>query len=387
MLTKLFNEKNIGRISLVNMLAIILVLTLAMIVFIVRQNNSEFESERALLVKNFIESKKENLKSEVNRLHDFAKYNTIQTRQKIKDDLKTTVKESAGIINSYHSLLKANMPDMNTQKRLRDFLKDNPWGGKKSYIYVIDKEGKVIFHPEYEPGTDLYNLKTPFGTYPVRTEIDTAFSSGEGFVENMMPDGKGSSEFVQKITYVKKLGLYDWYAASSYDDSYVAEIIQNTIKTRIDTVTFDNEGHYFVFNTEGKGVVMPGNKAFEGANLTSINDSSGVYYYKNLLSYALQKNDLFVFHKQRYDDWNKTRQVISYCKLYEQWNWLMCGTVTMSDLTPLINAKNEALKRKLADNKQYAFVLFLIAALIILCRILPLLCKHTEDFLQIQNRP
>ncbi len=63
MFNKLFNEKNIGRISLVNMIAVILVLTLAMIAFIVRQTNNEFESERATLVKKFYRRKEEKPKA------------------------------------------------------------------------------------------------------------------------------------------------------------------------------------------------------------------------------------------------------------------------------------------------------------------------------------
>lgn len=96
MFNKLFNEKNIGRISLVNMIAVILVLTLAMIAFIVRQTNNEFESERATLVKkNFIEEKKKSLKLEVARLNDFATFNTTQTRNTLKKkNLKDRVIEA-----------------------------------------------------------------------------------------------------------------------------------------------------------------------------------------------------------------------------------------------------------------------------------------------------
>ncbi|PLX69242.1 MAG: hypothetical protein C0602_07445 [Denitrovibrio sp.] len=364
MLTKIFNEKNIGRISLINMIAIILVLTLAMIVFIIRQSNSEFENERAILVKNFIEGKKNNLKGEVNRLQDFTKFNTIQTRKNVKDRLKNKVHDSIAVINNYHIILNDNMSHLNVDKEILKFIKVNPWDNKNEHIYIIDKKGNVVYHPEYEQGTNLYNLKTPFGTYPVRTEIETAFNNGEGFVENLMPVKKGSSKFEQKIAYVKKLGIHDWFVGSSYNENYLTSIIKEKVKERIDSVTFDNDGHYFILNTEGKGILMPGNKGFEGADLTDVTDSSGVYYYKNLLSYALQGNDLFVFHKQRYSDLNKTNQVISYCKLYEQWDWLLCGTVSMNDLTPIINKKNEALKKKLSDNKQYALVLFLIAALI-----------------------
>lgn len=367
MFNRIFNEKNIGRISLVNMLAIILVLTLAMIIFTIRQTNSEFETERAHLVKTFIEDKKTNLKGEVDRLIDFAKFNTSQTRNSIKKVMKNRVDEAVAMSSTFHSEMKKDMSVREVDRYLTKFFNMFTWGEGRGYLYVIDKKGNVVYHPNYERGTNLLELKSPFGTMPIRTEIMTAFEDGGGFVENMMPKSPGSKEFIQKISYVKAANIHDWYIGSSFDECVISDIIKKKITKRIETVTFDNDGHYFIYNSDGKGIVMPGNGFLEGEDLTNMSDSSGVYYYKNLLSYALQKNDLFVFHKQEYTDWGKAMQVISYCRIYEPWNWLMCGSVAMDDLTPIINDRNKALKRKLTDNKQYALVLFLIAAIISTC--------------------
>lgn len=365
MLNRFFNERNIGRISLINMIAIIMVLTLAMIAFIVRQTNSEFESERALLVKNFIETKKQNLKNEVFRLVDFATYNTDQTRDTMKRNIQERVNDAILIANEYYKDLRKIMPAKEAVKDLNTFFSLYRWDKGRGHIYVIDGRGRVVYHPDYKPGTNLYSMRTPFGTTPIQAEIKTASENKKGgFVENMMPEKNGSQKFVHRISFVRKLGINNWYIGSSFDEEQLAGVIKAKMSERINTVHFDHDGHYFIMDTEGRGIKLPGNKGLEGKNITDISDSSGVYYYKNLLSYALQKNDLFVFHKQKYRDWNKTSQVISYCRLYEQWNWLLCGSVTMNDLTPLINAKNKALKRKLSDNKQYALVLFLIAAVV-----------------------
>ncbi|ADD69090.1 diguanylate cyclase/phosphodiesterase [Denitrovibrio acetiphilus DSM 12809] len=364
MFAKMFNEKNIGRISLINMIAIIFVLTVAMIAFIVRQTNTEFETERAQLVKNFIETKKTNLKSEVGRLLDFTKFNTVQTRNAIKENMKDRVNEAVSLAISYNKKFHNKFTDKEIDRNLIDFFKLYSWDEGKGYLYILDKKGNVIYHPKYKSGTNLLKLKTPFGTMPVQTEIVTAFEKGGGFVENMMPKEADSTEFVQRISYVKPAGIHDWYIGSSFNEDFISDVIKEKVTHRIDTVNFDNDGHYFIINTDGRGVSIPGNKDLNGKDLTEISDSSGVFYYKNLLSYALQKNDLFVFHKEKYKDWDKTNQVISYCRIYEQWNWLMCGTVAMNDLTPLINARNEALKKKITDNKQYALVLFIIAAIV-----------------------
>ncbi|PLX66740.1 MAG: hypothetical protein C0603_11095 [Denitrovibrio sp.] len=363
MLNKLFNEKNIGRISLINMIAIILVLTLAMIAFIIRQTNTEFESERAALVKNFIEGKKTSLKLEVARLNDFATFNIIQSRNTLKKNLIDRVHEAQKMSKDFHQQLLRNVPHNQVYTSIVKFFSLYSSDKKNGYIYVIDKNGNIIYHPKYKSGINIYNLKTPFGSMPIQTEISTAFDAGGGYVENMLPKSIGSDDFTQRVAYVEKLGIHDWYIGSSFEEEQLASIIKNKILHRIDNVKFNNNGRYYIFNTDGKGIKLPGNRDLEGSDLTNISDSSGVFYYKNLLSYALQKNDLFVFHEQKYNDWNKKSQSISYCTLYDKWDWLLCGTVAMDDLTPLITEKNNALKRKLSDNKQYSLILFLIAAI------------------------
>ncbi len=154
----------------------------------------------------------------------------------------------------------------------------------------MDKMGNVIYHPKYKTGTNLYNLKTPFGSTPIQTEISTAFFySGGGFVENMLPVDLGSDTFTQRVSFVKKVDIHDWYIGCSFEEEQLSEIIKSKIIHRIETVKFNNDGHYYIINAEGKGIKLPGNKSLEGKDLTDISDSSGVYYYKNLLSYALQK--------------------------------------------------------------------------------------------------
>jgi len=142
-LNRLFNEKNIGRISLVNMIAIIFVLTIAMIAFIVHQTNSEFESERALLVKNFIENKKDGLKKEVDRLLDFATFNTTQTRASLKNGIKAHVEDAAAITLSYNSKLINKFGPQTTEKELRHFFGLYSNQDETSYLYVIDKKGRL----------------------------------------------------------------------------------------------------------------------------------------------------------------------------------------------------------------------------------------------------
>jgi diguanylate cyclase (GGDEF)-like protein len=366
MINKFFNEKNIGRISLINMLIVILILTLSMIIFIVKQTNREFERERASLVKTFIEDKKTALKSEVERLFNFIDYNIKTTKEINQETIKRKVHEVSVLTEGYykHLIAEHKQKSHTPMDDIINIFSLYKWSGEKGYIYVINSKGEVIYHPDYEYKTNLYDITTPFGDKPIQMEINTALNKGEGYVQNMMPEKPESGKFIKRTAYVKKLNIKDWYIASPCTEQDMKKLVQEKVKNRISTVSFGNDGHYFILNTNGKAIKTPGNAQFESQDVTRVTDSSGVFFYKKLMSYAMQKNDFFVFHKQKYEDWDKTEQVVSYCSLYEQWNWLMCGSLQMDDLTPLINAKNEKLKAKLEENKRYSFILFIISAAI-----------------------
>lgn len=363
MLGKYLNENNIGKVSLVNMVAVILVLTVAMIVFIVNQTNNEFEVERAQLVKSFINNKKQILKNEVDRLFDFVQYNSSITKDNLIEDSKAGVEEAVDLADKMVMFVRSKGLG-ETESIAVNFLSQYRWNEGTKKLYVIDKSGRVIYHPDYPAGTNLYDLATPYGSYPVRDEIVEAFGKGSGFLDNAMPFKAGSEKFVNRTVYVKKMKSFDWYVASSFTDDDIKNAVQGQLIKRVETVLFNENGHYFVLTTGGKAVVTPGNSALQGTDVLNVADSSGVKYYKDLITHSIQNNDYYSFYSQSYEDWAKTAQAVSHCRLLEQWGWFMCGTVQIDDLTPIINERNIALKEKLNTNKKYSLILFIISAII-----------------------
>lgn len=358
MLGKYLNEKNIGRISLVNMLIVIFVLTAAMILYIVRQANTEFEAERAQIVKSFMESKKSILSNEINRLFDFVDYNTERTKENMTKEMVKHVDDSVDEANRLYRILG---PGKKSASEIVEFLKSYKWEYGKKFLYIIDSKGTVIYHPSFASGKSLYNYVTPYGVYPIREEINAAFKKGRAIIDNSFPTDSG---IVHRTVYVRKLGLFDWYVASAYDENDVRSSVQSQIISRVKSVRFDDTGHYFIMDTSGVGIAMPGNAQLEGQNLADVTDDSDVHYYRDLLTHSLQDNDYFSFYKQSYKDWSKNTQAVSHCKVLEQWGWVLCGTVQIDDLTPIISGRNAALKQKLVANETYSLLMFIIAAII-----------------------
>lgn len=364
MLGKYLNENNIGKVSLINMVAVILVITVAMIMFIARQTNNEFEVERAQLVKSFIDSKKNILKNEVDRLFDFAEYNSGISRNNLMQNSKNGVDEAVELTDKLIGFMNSKGLSSEAKSSAVKFLSEFKLNNGSTLIYVIDKSGNVIYHPNYPVGTYLYDLSTPYGSYPIREEIMEAFGKESGFIDNALPNGANSEKFTNRTVYVRKMKSYDWYVASAFTDDDVKKNVQTQLVKRVETVLFNDTGHYFVLTTGGKAVITPGNSALQGQDVLEVADSSGVRYYRDLISHSIQDNDYYSFYDQNYEDWAKATQAVSHCRLLEQWGWLMCGTVQIDDLTPIINERNIALKAKLNTNKKYSLIIFILAAII-----------------------
>lgn len=358
MLGKYLNEKNIGRISLINMLTVILVLTVAMILYIVGQAHTEFQNERSQLEKSFIESKKNTLNNEINRLFDFVDYNTTRTKDNMTGDIILHVDDASNEAMRLYSLLGGGTL---AQKAMETYLSGYKWQNGKKNIYIMDAKGMVIYSPDYPKGTNLYNMSTPYGTYPVRDELREAASKGRAVLDDAVQTKSG---MVHRTVYIRKLGKYGWYVASDFDENELKSSVQSQLVARVKAVRFDETGHYFVMNTSGAGVVMPGNAQLEGQDLKGMADDKGVKSYADLLANSMHDNDFYSIYTQYYNDWGKKTDAVSHCRLLDQWGWLLCGTVQIDDLTPIINERNAALKKKLVQNESYSLIMFIIAAII-----------------------
>ncbi|WP_277657100.1 EAL domain-containing protein [Seleniivibrio woodruffii] len=361
MLGKYLNENNIGRISLMNMVLVIVIITVAMILFIAKQTRNEYETERSQLVKNYIDSKKQVVNGELDRMFNMVDYYTGRNEEVLSDVVKNRVDKIVELTRFISETLNRQGKPQLLKYELAEYITKYSSNETPGNIYVIDSTGNVIYHPLFPRGTNLFNLKSPYGSYPIRSELEAVSEKGK-FVDTTMQFEKDSSRFIQQTTYIRKIPGTDWYAGAAYSSSELKEVVKKQMMKRVETVRFDNYGHYFIINSDGTGIALPGNSKQEGKLLTDIGDSAGVKFYKELMSGSIKENNFYLFHSQNYTDWNKVSQVISSCRMMEQWGWLMCASVSIDDLTPIINERNAALNEKLSRNTRYSLILFIISA-------------------------
>jgi len=360
MLGKYLNENNIGRISLINMVIVILIITIAMIIFIANQTRNEYEAERSQLVKSFIEGKKNVLSGELDRMFNMIDYYASRNKQTMSEIIKDRVDHAIDVAQFLKETTTLSRSEYKAafEKYISQYDRDNSPGN----IYIIDIKGNVILHPLFPKGTNLYGLKSPYGLYPIRDEIGAVSDKGV-YIENTMPSEPKGTKFAQQTTYVRSIPGTDWYLGSAFNRAELKDNVTKQLISRVESVRFDEKGHYFILNADGTGLAMPGNSGLTGKNLTTIQDSSGVKYFKELISGSMQESNQYVFYEQEYKDWDEKAQVIANCRMMEQWGWFMCAAVNIDDLSVIVAEKNTAVQEKLNRNTRYSLVLFVFSAL------------------------
>ncbi|MCD8554579.1 MAG: EAL domain-containing protein [Seleniivibrio sp.] len=343
-----------------NMVIVILIITIAMIVFIANQTRNEYEAERSQLVKSFIENKKTILNNELDRMFGMVDYYSSRSKLAMSETAKDRVDHAIDVARFLTENIHFSHYTYKTafEKYIIQYDKDNSPGN----IYIIDKQGTVVYHPIFPKGTNLFNLKSPYGLFPIRDEITAAKDKGV-FMENTMPTEAKGTRFLQQTTYIRNIPNTDWYLGSAFNRAELKENVTKQLIARVDSVRFDGKGHYIMLSTDGTGIAIPGNSQLIGTNLTDIKDSSGVKYFKELISGSMQESNPYVFYEQEYKDWNQTAQVIANCRMMEQWGWLMCAAVNIDDLSTIVAEKNTAVQEKLNRNTKYSLILFMFSAI------------------------
>lgn len=109
---------------------------------------------------------------------------------------------------------------------------------KTEYFWINDMHPKMVMHPiraELD-GTDLTDNKDPTGKQLFVEMVKAVRASSSGFVMYMWPK-PGSSDPVQKVSYVKGFAPWGWIVGSGvYVDTVDASIVQRAIGVSVGTL-------------------------------------------------------------------------------------------------------------------------------------------------------
>ncbi len=334
---------------------------IAFVVSLIFQYNS-FRIDKEYVQKEFIEIKKENIKREVLKVHDFIDKKQKLIQEKLKNRIKSRVEQAHTIASAIYEENKNIKTKKEIQYLIVTTLKNISFSNKDSYLFINTNDSQhILFNKQSKLNEKVSALKLKDERYNkvVKKQAKLVLRKESGFLLNefIKPHFNDTKKY-KKLSYVKIFKPYDWHIGTG---EYIDDIIKDTkseILEWIATIRFGENGYVFVNNLKKQALIFDGKKL--DTPLT----------YNNLKLYNLQvqatrnKDGGFMFYNFKKLDTEKSYSKISYVKEYKKWNWIIGTGLYLDDIDNELSRKEGILKN--AVNKQIGVILFVIIILTLL---------------------
>ena len=307
---------------------------------IINHHNQYYMNEIKDMQKKFIDEEKEKLYKNAtivnNRIDVMYEHMIIATKKRLK------VKINVGytIANELYNQYKDTKTHDEIKKMITTALSKISWDHGKSYfkIATIDPSDKDA----------------------IIEELNILKKDNDGYIHQLSIDSNLSEN--DHITYIKKIGFYNWYIATTEYISANIIITKDELKYRLKKVNFnDNNSYLFILellNIDGgdkfaRMIVNPNRPDLIGKYL---NDS-----YKDIKGKEFRKDVLAQIKKQDYawvEYWYKKpngdiAKKLSYFSYNKRFNWIIGNGFYIDDIQKeidkYIEIKQQAINKEILD--------------------------------------
>jgi len=208
---------------------------------------------------------KQIVKQEVEHVVDMIRYEKAQSERLTKSKIKSRVYEAYAIAQHIYQENKTAKSKDEIQKMIINAISPIRFEQGNGYYFISRFDGVAILFPSNPKleGKNLLDVQDTHGQYLTKDMIEIAEQSGEGFYQYYWTKPNAEGNNFKKISFIKQLGLYDWFIGTGlYVDDVENEIKAELLST-ISRIRFGKEGYIFINRLNGDALVSNG-KLFSG---------------------------------------------------------------------------------------------------------------------------
>ena len=368
------NEENIGKISFISSIVIIVLLTTTMGVVFVRDTYSHFREDFQLVKTNYIETQKERLRSSINMQIRHIDTRSTRSETDLKNDVKQRVYEAHAVAwNLYQKNKGEEKNTAEIQSIIREALRPVRFNNGNGYFFIRSVQGVSALYPP-DPEREGLNIKLRPHQYEIDLfgqMIKIVQDKGEGFIKYQWPkpDVDKTKRF-EKITFIKYFEPYDWVIGSGDYIDHMKDRIQQSIIYQLNRIIPDRDFPEYIFiyelhNMNGGDefatmLVNPNRPDLIGKKISdSYKDAKGNQFRKEMLQGIRDKGEAFVTYFYKKPGTDEMIEKLSYFKYYPEWDWIVAKGTYLDSLDKRIVQLQDKLKHEIKNTIQY-FVYFLI---------------------------
>lgn len=315
------------------------------LLFLVSLRYQSFKSETKELNDFLLDSRKQMLKSEVDRVIDYINYSISLSDQRMKHVLRLKTNEYFQIIQNLHIKYGSRAGRETIGAMLGNiFNTEKKAGYQENDFAIISMGGQIV----------LKSDKSPFNQGNVAS--DSLFkrmkfflkTNNSGFVNYVYSDQTGVN--VDKIAYCRIFKPLGWIVVTFCNTEDYQSILKKEILERISLIRFGNQNYVNVVTYDGMVMMNPVKTAHIGTNQWELTDNTGKKFIQEWRKQVQLGGNGFVTYY--WTDINDERIVekLSYVKAFEPWKWMISSSFVLEEIDGQLKVHKQFLvKRVIRD--------------------------------------
>ena len=266
-------------------MVILTVISVALVGYFWIMNEYErFKKEEITLREEYVESQKSLIKHETGQVIDYVGFKISQAENRLKQTIRNRTHEAYEIAINLYNQHRATKNPAELKKIITDALRPIRYNNQRGYYFITRLDGvEILFsdRPELE-GKNLIDLQDTQGKFVIRDMIAITQQSGEGFYRYAWTKPNQTGKDFPKIAFIKHFEPFDWLIGTGEYLDDVVNDIQQEVLTRIENITFGEDGYIFAVQWNGLSLAGPQ----KGKNMIDITDANGVKIVQELIKAA-----------------------------------------------------------------------------------------------------
>jgi len=346
----------IRKIAILNLIIISSLTTLILGSFWISYEVSNYKKELKESENRLLLHSKSSIINEIKQVINYIDYMKNETEEKLKENIKSKVNETINLIRGLYNSMKGKYSDKIIKKRIITVLRNLRYNNGRGYFFLEDTRGVAYLLPSTpnEEGKVRINRKDSKGKEFVKEFIRVVKEKGEGFVKyhwfKLINNKKKS---YPKISFVKKVGIYDWFIGTGeYLDEVEKRIKQEVIK-RIKDWRWGDNNYIVIIHDEDLSVEHP----YLKNNYIPYPDSYINDLKKKIINLSKQ-NQNYIIYKWKDEKGNEYKK-LSYFLKYPEWNWTLITGINLSELSHLVLQNEKKIKNLIRRSLLYILIILI----------------------------
>lgn len=401
---KIFSEKNIGKLIILNSSLVGLLMWLGIVAHTFWDSEIRLRMELIQLEQNHVKMKKEGVSQSV---QDFIQSMDMRHQSavaQLQHSLESQVRQIQAMTSHIYEQNKGKMARRELEQLIVEAVRPFKFNNGRSWFFIRSLSGTTKLWPP-DPaleGTSIFDNSNE-NRLAVFSGMAATVGKGGGFYEYLWPKpGDANEKLCPAVAYLAYFAPFDWYiGAGDYLDEIERDIQQQVMAVISQHAGQTADEYMFILDLEsikgGEHVVAllaaspssgSGSRPDPLKKLLSseYKDPSGKAFREEFLSGLSQYGEVFVKYMDTRPGTDEVRPKMTYFKLYPKWNWVVARGFYYDDLETQINHKKEQHRQLFREKLRISLAIFCFILLGALCISLLFSHKVRNLFLSYRQR-